>query len=191
MIAVFDNFITDPNLLKELKEDQTFFNDPGVYYWWDAWFNSPANTLKKRLIEYIWKDNCPVRKSYNISGFEYWTGIQEADPTGGFKDNLIIHHDKDEAWWKKTGEVVSPIIGTVYYPEQDNFEGGMLEVFTNGRDQAPERIYAKPNRLIIFDAGTVLHRVDTVTSGTRKAIAINLWEDEPYSKQVGEFAIEQ
>ena len=191
MIAVFDNFITDPNLLKEIREDQTFFNDPGVYYWWNAWFNSPADTLKKRLIEYIWKDNCPIRKSYNISGFEYWTGIQEADPTGGFKDNLNIHHDKDEAWWKKTGEVVSPIIGTVYYPEQDNFEGGMLEVFTNGTDQAPERVYAKPNRLIIFDAGTVLHRVDTVTSGTRKAIAINLWEDEPYSKQVGEFAIEQ
>ena len=42
MIAVFDNFITDPNLLKEIREDQTFFNDPGVYYWWDAWFNSTS-----------------------------------------------------------------------------------------------------------------------------------------------------
>lgn len=191
MIAVFDNFITDPDLLKEINEDQTFFNDPGVYYWWNAWFNSPADTLKKRLIEYIWKENCPIRKSYNISGFEYWTGIQTANAETGFKNVLANHYDKDEAWFKKTGEVVTPVIGTVYYPAGQSFEGGELAIYTDGSNNPPEIVKAKPNRLIIFGAGQHVHAVRPVTNGTRRAIAINLWEDEPYSKQVGEFAIEQ
>lgn len=191
MIAVFDNFIEDPDLLKEIQEDQTFFNDPGVYYWWNAWFNTPADTLKKRLIEYIWKDNCPVRKSFNIAGFEYWTGIQTADTESRFKNNLGNHYDKDEAWFKKTGEIVTPVIGTVYYPAGQDFVGGDLAVYTDGSDNPPEIVKAKPNRLIIFQAGQDVHEVLPVTEGTRHAIAINLWAEEPYSKQVGEFAIEQ
>ena len=191
MIAVFDNFIEDPDLLKEIQEDQTFFNDPGVYYWWNAWFNTPADTLKKRLIEYIWKDNCPVRKSFNIAGFEYWTGIQTADTASRFKNNLGNHYDKDEAWFKKTGEIVTPVIGTVYYPAGQDFVGGDLAVYTDGSDNPPEIVKAKPNRLIIFQAGQDVHEVLPVTEGTRHAIAINLWAEEPYSKQVGEFAIEQ
>jgi len=191
MIAVFDNFIKDPDLLKEIEQDQTFFNDPGVYYWWNAWFNSSADTLKKRLIEYIWRDNCPVRESFNISGFEYWTGIQTANTESRFKNNLGTHYDKDEAWFKKTGEIVTPVIGTVYYPGGQEFVGGDLAVYTDGTDKSPEIVKAKPNRLIIFQAGQDVHEVLPVTEGTRQAIAINLWTEEPYSKQVGEFAIEQ
>ena len=41
-----------------------------------------------------------------------------------------------------------------------------------------ELIKPKFNRLIIFDAGK-LHAVQEVTQGTRKAIAINLWEIAP------------
>jgi len=43
-----------------------------------------------------------------------------------------------------------------------------------------ELIKPKFNRLIIFDAGK-LHAVQEVTKGTRKAIAINLWEVAPVS----------
>lgn len=191
MIAIFDNFIQDEALLEEIQQDKNFFADPGIYYWWDAWFNSEGNTLKKRLIEYIWRDNCPIRESFNIAGFEYWTGVQSANPDSNFEDNLELHVDKDEALLRNKGEYATPVIGTIYYPDQEDFEGGMLEIFTNGPDEEPERIYAKPNRLIIFDAGTIPHRVATVTRGTRKAIAINLWAEVPYSKQVGEFAIEE
>ena len=190
MIIAIDNFIKDQEMLKTIKGDSKFFKDPGIYYYWDGWWNSPANTVKKKLIEYIWGNNCPISQTFEISGFEYWTGIQTANPNLGFKDNLVLHRDKDEAWFEKTGKYAAPVIGTVYYPEQDDFEGGMLEIYTNGSDQAPERIYAKPNRLIIFDAGNVDHRVDVVTKGTRKAIAINLWSNEPYSKQSGAFSIE-
>jgi len=189
MILVIDNFIKDQVLLDKIKNDDTFFSNVGQYYWWDGWWSSPADTLKKELIEYIWADNCPLRQSFPASGFEYWTGIQSAEQDG-FKDDLGMHFDKDEALFKKTGEIVSPIIGTVYYPEQEDFEGGMLEIYTDGEDAEPERVYAKPNRLIIFDAGTISHRVTRVTRGTRKAIAINIWELEPYSKQSGSLLIE-
>lgn len=187
MIIVIDDFIKDESLLTRIKEDPNFFSETGVYHWYSGWFrNEPANTLKKELIEYIWADNCPISKSYDIAGFEYWTGIQSADASLGFKDNLGVHYDKDESLFKLNGDIKTPVIGTVYYPQQDEFEGGMLEIYTNGRDAEPEKIYAKPNRLIIFDAGEVLHRVTKVTKGTRKAIAINLWTEEPYSKTIGD-----
>lgn len=64
-------------------------------------------------------------------------------------------------------------------------DGGMLEIFSEGFDKEPERIYAKSNRLVIFDAGKVPHGVSTVTSGTRKAIVINLWEFIPHSQTLG------
>ena len=132
----------------------------------------------------------PLSIVYHINGFEYWTGIQTANPEIGFKNVLANHFDKDEAWFEKTGEIVGPVIGTVYYPGIEEFTGGELAIYTDGVNQAPEVVKAKPNRLIIFDAGTAVHEVRPVTSGTRHAIAINLWASEPYSKQVGAFSIE-
>ena len=143
-------------------------------------------TVKQRLIEAIWADNCPVSETWDIAGFEYWTGIQET----GFANNLGNHYDKDEELFKLTGEIATPILGTVYYPEQEQFEGGMLEIYTEGVDKAPEVVYAKPNRLIIFDAGKYVHAVTPVKMGTRKAIAINLWLSEPLGKQNGAMRIE-
>lgn len=191
MILAIDNFIKDQRLLKDIASDPTFFKDPGVYYWWNGWWNSEPRTVKQRLIDYIWADNCPINTRYSLSGFEYWTGIQTANPNMGFNNNLGGHYDKDEELFAQTGQIVRPIIGTVYYPEQEEFEGGMLEIYTEGVDKAPEVIYAKPNRLIIFDAGKHIHAVTPVTSGTRKAIAINLWQSEPLGKQNGAMRVEQ
>ena len=62
MIAVFDNFIKDKNLLEEVQSNlSTIFADPGVYKWYSGWFNnSPANNTVKKLIEYAWGNNCPI-----------------------------------------------------------------------------------------------------------------------------------
>ena len=188
MIVVIDDFIKDENLLKAIREDEKFFQDPGVYYWWDGWWNSPADTTKKALMEYMWRYKSPLYYGYQISGLEYWTGIQTAESQVGHKNNLERHFDKDEAWFEKTGEIVGPVIGTVYYPgETKEFEGGDLLIYTEGVDKSPEVVKALPNRLIIFDAGSVVHEVSPVTSGTRKAIAVNLWTSVPYSEQVGAF----
>lgn len=190
MISVFDNFIKDEQLLEDISNDLTFFQNPGIYYWWDGWWSSPSNTIKKRLTEYIWGLNCPIKTSYSVSGFEYWTGVQSAPKVqDGFKDNLILHYDKDEALFEKTGEIVRPLIGCVYYPPGSDFDGGDLEIYTV-EGESPEVLKTLPNRLIIFDAGYVLHRVNTVTRGTRRAIAINLWGEEIYSQKQGLFSIE-
>lgn len=190
MIAVFDNFLEE-DLLTEIKNDPTFFHDPGIYYYWGCvWNGEPVDTLKKRLIEKIWLTGSPLSISYQISGFEYWTGIQTANRELGHNNVLPNHFDKDEAWFEKTGEVKAPVIGTVFYPGIEEWEGGDLAIYTDGVDKSPEIVKAKPNRLIIFDAGHVVHEVLPVTSGTRHAIAINLWEGVPYSKEIGAFKTE-
>lgn len=181
MIAVFDNFL-DEDILNEIKNDANFFGTPGEYYYWQGgWWNNDTNTLKKKLIKAIWGENCPISSSFNIDGFEYWTGIQTADPENGHSDTLPFHYDKDEALFAQTGEIVTPIIGTVYYPGIEEWEGGDLAIYTDGPDKSPEIIKAKPNRLIIFGAGDYIHEVKPVTKGTRHAIAINLWDQRPYT----------
>jgi hypothetical protein len=190
MIVVIDDFITDENLLKEIANDKSFFQDPGHYYYWKGWWNGEANTTKKKLIEYIWRYNCPINKLYTIDGFEYWTGVQEADPNGRFRNYLEMHYDDDVQYRKDTGNRMSPTIGCVYYPIGSDFTGGALNIYTNGEEIQPEVILCKQNRLIIFDAGYIPHRVDTVLTGTRRAIAINLWDREPYSYQKSLFKIE-
>lgn len=189
MITIRDNFIKDEKLLNDIANDESFFADPGIYYWWKGWFNEDANykpTIKQRLIMEIWGKNCPMSENYSISGFEYWTGIQTANPKLGFKNKLGFHFDKDESWFKKTNEIVTPVIGTVYYPPQKEFKGGELIVYTAGRNKKPDVIQTRPNRLIIFKAGQDVHAVDEVTEGTRHAIAINLWKEIPYAKTQGD-----
>ena len=200
MIVAVDDFIKDEVLLKEIADNEaSIFSDPGVYYFWDGWWNSPANTVKKRLIEYVWRYHSPLYESISISGIEYWTGIQTANPDLGFKDHLVPHFDKDEELWSETKKVIGPIIGTVFYPcrEIDDMEGGYLEYYEKYSpsrtledgsivwpEEKPELIKPKWNRLIIFEAAN-LHAVTEIVSGRRRAIAINLWGHKPteFSKE--------
>ena len=71
-----------------------------------------------------------------------------------------------------------------------DIDGGYLEIHSRGRDNTPERIEAKYNRLVIFDAGNHLHRVTEVTRGVRYAIAINLWQSELTAVKEGSITIE-
>jgi hypothetical protein len=184
-MIIIDNFIKDEVLLNEIDKDETFFGPNGNFMWWDGWWNSPANTIKKRLIEYIWRYNSPD-ESYNIVGFEYWTGVYGPDKPN--KD-LGTHYDKDELHYKRTGEIIRPVVGTVFYPKNVEFEGGYLEIENHNGEL--ERIQAKYNRLIIFDAGSALHRVTQVTNGTRYAIAINLWDKVLSAVNEGSMTIEK
>lgn len=191
MIAVFDDFIKDEQLLKDIATDETFFQDPGVYYYWNGWWNNTASTVKQRIIDYVWRTHHPLNESRTINGFEYWTGVQEADPNGRFRDYLEMHYDDDVAYRAATGDRMSPVIGCVYYPIGSEFTGGALNVYTDGEENQPEVILCRPNRIIIFDAGHVPHRVDKVLTGTRRALAFNLWGEEPYSQTNGIFKTEK
>ena len=89
----------------------------------------------------------------------------------------------------KGGELILPLIGTVYYPMSTEFEGGYLEIErANGE---VERIEPKFNRLVVFDAGGAKHRVTQVSNGVRYAIAINLWKQVPILAQEGTMKIEK
>ena len=155
----------------------------------DEFYTNNLESTKK-IIEYVWGHACPLSESFSIEGFEYWTGIQSPSALeDGVKDNLPTHFDKDEALHKKTGEIVTPIMGSVYYPPGQSFRGGDLAIYTE-EGENPELIKAKPNRFIIFNAGEYLHEVTPVIEGVRHAIAINVWEKEPYSKQVGDLVVE-
>jgi len=197
MIAVFDNFIKDQSLLDEIKKDKTFFDDPGVYKYWKGWWTKDPCNIKQKLAKYIFSDNIPVALNLEIDGFEYWTGLQEAvgNHKEGivFKDNLEMHFDDDvnyRAQKDYDGIPLKPILGCVYYPEGFNFEGGDLLIYTDGTDKSPEVIKTKPNRLVIFNPGDVAHCVSPVTNGRRGAIAINLWENEPWSVANGFIILE-
>lgn len=173
-MIIVDDFIKDEGLLAEIAADESFFANNGKYYWWNGFWNSPANTLKKRLIEYIWGERSP-HSPLSTSGFEYWTG-QHGE---GHQPGLKMHTDKDEPLWEKTGEVVGPKVGSVFYPVPLDIDGGRLEIFSNTVNKEPEVIQPKFNRLIIFDAGGHFHRVTPVTRGVRSAIAINVWSAPP------------
>lgn len=191
-MIVIDNFIADTQLLEDIKNDPTFFSKNGKYFWYDGWWNSPMDSLKKRLIYELWGPSS-VHPALKVEGFEYWTGQFGPDAK---QDFLVMHKDKDEALWEKTGgskngKVVTPVIGSVFYPVPMDIEGGYLEIFTKGEDKEPERIEPKFNRLIVFGAGEYYHRVCKVEKGLRSAIAINLWEKAPSGVKSGALLIEK
>ena len=188
-MIIIDNFIRDLDLLYSF-EDPSFWQDPGIYKWVDNPIQQPT-TLEEKLISYIWQENCPLNFDLlNTKGFEYWTGVFEAGDRKEVKDSdgnfyhLFKHHDKDEEEWKSTGTVLSPKIGTVFYPHRENQEvlGGELKIWETQDtdiDNIPfELLLPKHNRLVLFDA-SYLHAVTMVKEGTRRAIAINLWENKP------------
>ena len=200
-MIIIDDFIKNEQLLKDISNDEHFFGPNGDFHWWGGWFRdgdqtkthgSPeATTLKKQLIEEIWRWNSPWDfpryEPLYLSGVENWTGVYGSDKPN---KNLGNHYDKDELHFKRTGEIVRPLMGTVFYPKEMDIDGGYLEIYSNGPDKEPERIEAKYNRLILFDAGKYVHTVTPVTRGTRYAIAINLWDAIPAAVEEGGMTIE-
>lgn len=161
------------------------------YMFWDGWWRSPANTLRKRVVQSIWKNNLPCKKE-DILGFEYWTRTYMP---GQFLD---VHVDEDTFLYEDTKVFSGPHIGSIFYG-LDNTEGGFVEIH-NAKliDGTPlaierenvdpilspieerERIAYRGNRLIIFDAGHVMHGTTPAKSGIRQVMVINVWhKDHP------------
>ena len=204
-MIVIDDFVKDEALKAEIKDTSSPFWDEG-YNWWHGWWNENKQppTTRHKLIQYIYATHCPPQVSgVSASGFEHWVGIFNKDKiiTNGLPENegyaLNHHFDKDEGLWTRTGDVVCPKLGTIYYPDmgEEMCEGGYLKIYhtnqfivskdeplravdSDGKDVPYELIAPVPNRLVIFNAGN-LHAVTKVTSGVRYAVAINLWDDKP------------
>lgn len=184
-MIIIDDFLTDTDLLTKINNSEEFWA-PG-YSWYDK--DAPTSALRHELIHAVWdRFDKP-----EFVGYEHWTGVYSGGDRREVKDydgnfyHLKRHFDKDEDLWHDTGEVVSPAVGTIFYPCQcnDDIEGGKLIIW-NTKEEAIiddyELIAPKFNRLVIFDASQ-LHGVQMVKKGTRKAIAINLWAKKPQTFQ--------
>jgi len=154
------------------------------FMFWDGWWKSPANTLKKQVIKQIWSEHMewPYEE---ILGFEYWT--RSYNP-GQYID---VHVDEDTFLYKKNKLFQGPVMGCIYYGVE-NENGGFLEIHKNtlidGNEEAldqikkdispiedRERIAYKGNRLIIFDAGHAVHGTTASKSGLRQVLVVNVW----------------
>jgi hypothetical protein len=229
-IKIIDNYIEDNNLLKDIENDSNFFpnkmgDDPrqlktgNIYHgessvyspwmFWDGWWKSPADTVKKRLVQQIWEPNLPCSTD-EVVGFEYWTR------TYGPGQYLPLHLDEDTFLYERTGEFRCPVLGAVYYAHfdvDDDNEAGFLEIHSGqvdidlnkryqlatfqGEDEDKEKSIALmshyrpqsqvdkiayiPNRLIVFDAGMVIHgTTKNGNNGKRYIMGINVWhKDNP------------
>jgi hypothetical protein len=188
-MIIIDDFIKDQSLLDEISNDSDFFGPNGNFMWWDGWWSSPADTLKKRIIQQIFKFNPLITPQYSekikkCAGFEYWTG--KYGPEEEYND-LDMHKDKDELAWDNHEKFVAPVIGCIYYPMNTIFEGGMLQFNHAG---IYETFASKFNRLIIFSSGQIEHGVTPVYKGTRHALAINLFDEELEASKLNQITIE-
>ena len=200
-----DNFTLD-----QIRSDSSFFpglmqNEPRIasevnsyhneqascyapYMFWDGWWSSSANTVRKQVVRKIWENNLAIPIE-DILGFEYWTR------TFGPGQFLGPHVDEDTFLYQDTKVLNGPELGCVYYgPSTEKVVGGFLELFesklTFGEKNAlewenlekkldpielRERIAFKENRLIIFDAGRVIHQTSPCVSGIRNVMVVNVW----------------
>jgi len=156
------------------------------YMFWDGWWLSEANTLKKRVIKELWENRLPARQD-EILGFEYWTRTYLP---GQYLD---VHVDEDTFLYADSKTFSGPHAGGIWYG-CDNKDGGFLEIHQSvlvdgqkmilerdsiDRNISPieqrERIAYRGNRFINFDAGHVLHSTTPVKSGKREVMVINVW----------------
>ena len=158
------------------------------YMFWHGWWSSSANTLRKQVIREIWETNLPMPIN-EVLGFEYWTR------TFGAGQFLGPHVDEDTFLYQDKKTYNGPEVGCVYYgPSKEKVVGGFLELFESklvfGEHNAlewenlkkhidpiemRERIAFRENRLVIFDAGRVVHQTSPCLSGVRNVMVVNVW----------------
>ena len=227
-MIVIDNFIKDISLINEIKKDKHFFPETmgdienigeynnhfhiedadcyAPYMFWEGWWNSPADTLKKKVIKEIWSNEnflpFPLRE---VSGFEYWTRT--------FKQGqyLRVHVDEDTFAYQKEKRFNAPAYGCVWYGFAPAESPGFLELHQGRVEGFPddalerdnidllmspiemrERIAHRPNRLVCFDAGRRLHEATPTISGSRQVMVINVWHKDspPSALDTGDFYYE-
>lgn len=173
------------------------------YMFWDGWWRSPANTLKKQIVQNIWGSRLGYQHD-DILGFEYWTRTYNPG------QYLQTHVDEDTFLYARDKIFTGPITGSVLYG-CENKNGGYIEIHKNalldGTSEAlekentknlvsdiedRERIAYKGNRLIIFDVGHVMHNTTPALSGTRQVMIINVWHknNPPLALALNEFYYE-
>jgi hypothetical protein len=224
-MIVKDNALGD-SLYKEVLSDELFFPESmgsderlatelnsyhyeksscfAPYMFWDGWWASPANTLRKKVVQAIWEENLPCDTS-EILGIEYWTRTYLP---GQYLD---VHVDEDTFLYQDSKTFSGPLTGSILYGV-DNEDGGFVEIYNKAilKDgeklaieaeninallvpvEERERIAYKGNRVIIFDTGHVVHGTTPAKSGIRQVMVTNVWhrDNPPTALKLGEFFYE-
>ena len=144
-MIVVDNFIRDVFLLDQLRNDQHWqHNIP--YTWYDK--DTDQVDIWFKLARIIWAFNHQFQNLGEYEGYEMWTQCIESRV-------LDWHRDKDEYLHKHNKELVTPLIGSIWYAHTDRIIGGNLQIHNESGIQT---IHPVPNRLVIFDVSQ-RHRV--------------------------------
>lgn len=172
--TIHDNFmqIDDPLLTKlQNKDEWTRCKKQRTPIFWDG--KSDPKNMWEELTLRMWSSRPEFQEAV---GFEYWCQIIKEDA------DLFWHIDKDEEAVKYYDEIVTPLLGSVFYGfnHDGKFKGGKLILVDAQFDENPEfkrrnemkEIEAKFNRLIYFNA-SLWHRVSSVTGGERYTFAVN------------------
>lgn len=219
MLHVIDNFIKDETLLSLIRTDDKFFpsvmdgEDIGQtnnyyhdgsascfapYMFWPGWKNKPANTLRKKVIETVFKDTnfipFPIEE---VAGFEYWCR------TFGPGQYLKAHVDEDTFAYEEDKRFNAPALGCVWYGFSEA-NGGFLELHDSviagnpenvleaenfskyvSPSERLERVAYKPNRLVVFEAGRRVHNTTRTLSGKRQVMVINVWRVDSQPSGLG------
>lgn len=164
-MIVQDSFITDPEMLEAFVQQENWSDQlQEKTMWYPGWWVREPENLWERTIVSIWKNL--VSDTSKIQGIEYWLNVVAAG------DGMQWHFDKDETVYERDGTVISPAIGSVYYPVPNTVHGGYLEIQDESKEI--ERIAPVFNRMVIFQSDH-LHRVSPVYAGPRFVFVTNIW----------------
>jgi len=196
--AIFDDSSFFPVSMGEgekVASSPNMYNDPNgsvfsPYMFWDGWWKSPMDTLKKKLIRKIFEGRINIDE---VVGFEYWTRTYQQG------QYIQPHVDADTARYVNDKSLGTPIVGAVWWGVDNNEDAGFFELYPTllkrgsigslekaflnpmlilNPIETRERIRYKSNRLIIFDAGHQLHGTTPASSGVKQSLIVNVWGKE-------------
>jgi len=177
VLIVIDNFVSDDDpILADLQSEETWENlneaeNPRICTnWIDK--DGTATNVFEAITNKIWAYAQGILPE-EYDGMEYWYS------TLNNVKSLDMHRDKDEAHMMKTGRLVHPYVGSIYYCHKELPEGGFLQIDRPESGEGyMERLQPVPNRLIIFDSDSY-HGVTQIHSGIRRHVASNIWINKP------------
>ena len=179
--TVTDDFIKDTSLLSRLQNETLWKEcDEARFYFWQR--DDPITNIWEELSKEIWQHRPEYKEAV---GFEYWCNIKSEN------QSLTWHIDKDEYELHENDDLVTPIMGAVYYGIDHKFKGsGNLMLIDADIDQTSPFLYnyeennevvkVEPlfNRMVIFNASK-WHRVETKFTGKRYTFAVNANRHRP------------
>ena len=198
-MIVLDDFVRDENIIRKINDPQTHDEKnfwQGEFDLYKGWEEVGTGCFVHEFIKYIFTDDRLKNQNVGVKFYEFWTnslGPQNIKNSYDETWGMLPHFDKDESLLKYKNKYHHPKIGIVYYGSKDieDVVGGEFcfwpEIDTSFDlcEEVPlpsDYKVVSPlfNRLVLFDSSK-LHGVKEIEFGTRKVIAVNLWEEKPFN----------